>query len=413
MFFHDNIKGDRLPPRTLCLTFDDGPGDTPAGGPGPQTRELGRYLYENGIKATFFVIGRHAEGRADILRDLKNWGHLVGNHTYSHPCVVDLVNAGGNVVGELSRTDEVIRPHVLGDTIFFRAPHGLWRESRRPNPQPARARSVVAKILRRLGRPVLSRARNWVRRNPRAGRPRRPASVVAEVLNRSGKFPRYVGPVHWDIDATDWDYWGKGMPARNCAQEYLSAVERIGKGIVLMHDSSAEPELRANNLTLPMIKLVVPALRQRGYRFVRLDAIPQVRSAARVTSQVALRTGDQQVVCRCEKTDRLLAQGETEGAGEVFGVVPLGGNHVALRAGNGQYVSAEVGGGGPILACSPTIGPAETLEVEDHGGKMAAFRTAAGGYFSRNAKGPGELVARPAGAHQKKEVFELVSLFGG
>ncbi len=26
MFFHVDIKGERLPYRTLCLTFDDGPG---------------------------------------------------------------------------------------------------------------------------------------------------------------------------------------------------------------------------------------------------------------------------------------------------------------------------------------------------------------------------------------------------
>ncbi len=52
MFFDQDIIGNRLPPGTICLTYDDGPG--------PETLELGRYLAEQHIPATFFVIGQHA-----------------------------------------------------------------------------------------------------------------------------------------------------------------------------------------------------------------------------------------------------------------------------------------------------------------------------------------------------------------
>jgi peptidoglycan/xylan/chitin deacetylase (PgdA/CDA1 family) len=43
-----------FPPKTLCLTFDDGPGETIGDGPGPKTLKLAKFLNKNGIRATFF-----------------------------------------------------------------------------------------------------------------------------------------------------------------------------------------------------------------------------------------------------------------------------------------------------------------------------------------------------------------------
>lgn len=102
MFFDLDIKADRLPPKTICLTYDDGPGETPGPGPGPHTRGLGRYLFEQGIQATFFMLGQHVERYPSLPRELRAWGHLVGNHTYSHPGLVRLAQAGGDVVGEVA-----------------------------------------------------------------------------------------------------------------------------------------------------------------------------------------------------------------------------------------------------------------------------------------------------------------------
>src|SRR5438477_6406658 len=101
MFLHADIKGIDLPHRTLCLTYDDGPGETVDGGPGPQTSELGDYLAEEGIAATFFVIGRHAEQHPATLGRLHRAGHTLGNHTYSHPGLVALAEAGGDVISEI------------------------------------------------------------------------------------------------------------------------------------------------------------------------------------------------------------------------------------------------------------------------------------------------------------------------
>jgi peptidoglycan/xylan/chitin deacetylase (PgdA/CDA1 family) len=235
MFFHRDIKGNKLPPGTVCFTYDDGPG--------PRTLELARYLFDQRVPATFFVLGRHVEQYPDVLPRLREWGHLIGSHTYSHPGLVSLVLEGGDVLGELARTDRLIRPYLDDDVIFFRPPYGNWRERLEP------------------------------------GGPDREESVVADVLNRSGRFADYVGPVNWDITGEDWEFWRQELSPEECARRYLEETEKAGSGIILLHDSSAEDFLRVRNRTPHMTTLLVPLLKERGYRFVRLDAIPQVRAA--------------------------------------------------------------------------------------------------------------------------------------
>ena len=203
MFFDADIKGDRLLPKTLCLTYDDGPG--------PQTLDLGRALHRLGVRATFFAVGRHAEEQPGVLRRLADWGHLVGNHTYSHPGLVKFLADGGDAREELARTDATIAQALEGPVTFFRAPYGNWRETNGP------------------------------------GGPDRPTSVVAEALNRATLASRYVGPVNWDVCGCDWEFWERGDSAEACAAAYLAKAEQVGRGIVLMHDGSEDEAVRARN----------------------------------------------------------------------------------------------------------------------------------------------------------------------
>lgn len=64
-------------PRTLYLTFDDGP---MLGVTDWVLDTLAQY----GAKATFFCLGRNAERYTDLLERIRREGHAVGNHTYSH-----------------------------------------------------------------------------------------------------------------------------------------------------------------------------------------------------------------------------------------------------------------------------------------------------------------------------------------
>lgn len=97
MYHLTPLTGASLPNRTLCLTFDDGPGETGYSGAGPRTLEVGRYLHGYGIPATFFVVGKYAFTLPESMSELKSLGHLIGNHTYEHVNLKDHLRLGGDV----------------------------------------------------------------------------------------------------------------------------------------------------------------------------------------------------------------------------------------------------------------------------------------------------------------------------
>ena len=68
---------DETETRKIALTFDDGPHPY-------YTEQLLDGLKERNVCATFFVTGEHAELYPDIIERMKEEGHLIGNHTYSH-----------------------------------------------------------------------------------------------------------------------------------------------------------------------------------------------------------------------------------------------------------------------------------------------------------------------------------------
>jgi peptidoglycan-N-acetylglucosamine deacetylase len=63
--------------KKVYLTFDDGP--TPK-----ITQWVLSELLEHGAKATFFLIGEKIEKHSEIVKQILNEGHSVGNHTYNH-----------------------------------------------------------------------------------------------------------------------------------------------------------------------------------------------------------------------------------------------------------------------------------------------------------------------------------------
>ncbi len=105
-------------PGQLALTYDDGPNDI-------STLPLLDVLAKYGVKATFFLIGRHVRSRPAIARQIAEAGHAIGNHTYSHP---NLVFAS---LKKFRRELEVCE-RVLTETIgeharLFRPPFGAKR----------------------------------------------------------------------------------------------------------------------------------------------------------------------------------------------------------------------------------------------------------------------------------------------
>jgi len=65
-------------PMEIALTYDDGPnGDT--------TLRLLDVLAESDTRAMFFLIGKHVRQQPEIARRVADAGHVVGNHTMTHP----------------------------------------------------------------------------------------------------------------------------------------------------------------------------------------------------------------------------------------------------------------------------------------------------------------------------------------
>lgn len=48
-----------------------------------------------GVPITFFIIGDYLERNPELVKRMVAEGHLVGNHTYGHPNLVDMMNSSG------------------------------------------------------------------------------------------------------------------------------------------------------------------------------------------------------------------------------------------------------------------------------------------------------------------------------
>lgn len=369
MFLDVAIVGDRLPPGMLCFTYDDGPGRTegPEDVPGPRTAELGAYLQSMGVPATFFAVGKFARESGEILAGLRSRGHLVANHTFDHPSLPGFVARGGDARGQLARTDEAIGEPVEGRVTFVRAPYGDW----------------------------------WLQGQAR--------SNVAADLNRSAMARSHVGPIGWDIDAGDVGFWRDDRPAEDCARAYMEAIEQTGRGIVLMHDSTADIDaIRARNRALGMARVLVPELRHRGFRFVRLDSVPQVASAARVTALWTLIAADGSRVSVPPGGEEVTFDSGPDLAPDaILGAVPLGADRWALRAANGLFLASR--NGGEVIADAQAPGSAVSLTVEPRGGKRIALRISEGTYLS----GTRGLIRADAPVAGENETFTRIVLHGG
>lgn len=106
--------------RAMALTFDDGP--DPA-----YTPEILRILREHDVRATFLVCGGRARESPDLLRRMVDEGHVIGNHTWTHPLLLKLDRT--RIRTEIERTCELIERTVGEPPLWFRAPYGAWNRN--------------------------------------------------------------------------------------------------------------------------------------------------------------------------------------------------------------------------------------------------------------------------------------------
>ena len=219
--FHSGLIGSH----TVALTFDDGPNR--------HTEAVLAALKQDGVKATFFIVGRMARAHPDILAEIAADGHLLGNHSATHPFMGSSYDANPEkLIAQVKPVNSEIAPLQPKNTqLFFRAPFGSWR------------------------------------------------SAHAAILNRDQVLRQYIGPIYWDIggetrmdsqgyvlSSADWNCWHRRWPAEVCAKGYLREIRRHNGGVVLMHCIHLQSGA--------LVADVVPALIEEGYRFVRLDQVP-------------------------------------------------------------------------------------------------------------------------------------------
>ena len=106
----------RLPDaREVALTFDDGPT--------AYTADILDVLKREGVRATFFLCGASAERRPDLVRRIRDEGHQIGNHTWSHPWLHLMRRE--KIAGEIDRTQDA-RVRITGARpTLVRRPFGV------------------------------------------------------------------------------------------------------------------------------------------------------------------------------------------------------------------------------------------------------------------------------------------------
>jgi peptidoglycan/xylan/chitin deacetylase (PgdA/CDA1 family) len=106
--------------RTMVLTFDDGPDPR-------YTPHILDTLAAYDVRAMFFVCGGMAVDHKDLLARMADDGHVVGNHTWSHPLLTRL--SRGAIRSEMARTSDVIEDAYGERPLWFRAPYGAWNRA--------------------------------------------------------------------------------------------------------------------------------------------------------------------------------------------------------------------------------------------------------------------------------------------
>src|ERR1700691_375630 len=98
-------------PGELALTFDDGP--NPA-----WTPQLIDMLAKHNVKATFFIVGSFCNAEAALVRRVAAAGHLIGNHSWSHPTLA--LTPAHKVTEELTSTTDKLQQITGAPVRFFR-----------------------------------------------------------------------------------------------------------------------------------------------------------------------------------------------------------------------------------------------------------------------------------------------------
>jgi peptidoglycan/xylan/chitin deacetylase (PgdA/CDA1 family) len=198
-------------PGEIALTFDDGPN--------PEwTPRLLDILARHEVKATFFLLGKFAEAQASLVRRVAIEGHLIGDHSWSHPKLSRC--PAKRIEEELKRTKDTLEQIVGLPVKFFRPPFG----ARRP---------AVFRIAREMG----------------------------------------LEPVLWNAMTTDWSETSAEKIAARLSKR-VDALTRSGYAAnIVLHDGSYRETVGKRGPSVKAAELIVERYKVTQ-KFVTLDAWP-------------------------------------------------------------------------------------------------------------------------------------------
>lgn len=105
--------------KVLYLTFDEGYENG-------YTSVILDVLREKGVPAAFFVTGDYVKSSPELVKRMAKEGHIIGNHTLSHPSVPSLNEK--QIEEELHQLDRLIYSVCKKNTKYFRPPKGEYSE---------------------------------------------------------------------------------------------------------------------------------------------------------------------------------------------------------------------------------------------------------------------------------------------
>ncbi len=197
--------------KQLALTYDDGPNE-------PHTLRLLEVLARHNVHATFFLIGRYVQQRADLAREIAKAGHVIGNHTFTHPVLT--LKSAAEIRRELSACRSAIEDAIGQHSNLFRPPFG----ARRP---------AVLIIARELG----------------------------------------LEPIMWNVTGYDWNAPPSAVIEKKVAKQIR------GGDVILLHDGGHKQMGADRSQTVEATDHLITKYKSEAYEFVTIPQMMQKKIA--------------------------------------------------------------------------------------------------------------------------------------
>ncbi len=194
------------PSGKVCyLTFDDGPDGT-------ITPAMLDILKEYDVQATFFVLGNKVDQFPAMVRRMRDEGHAIGNHTYSHNYAHK--SDAKAFADDLERANRALMRAIGEPSMIIRVPGG---------------------------------------------------SVPGDFVSKVWPHLKALGYDYYDWNVDSQDAVNRTQTASQMAQKVVSDVSRHKTAMVLMHNINTPTSLAA----LPAI---IEGIQAMGYEFRAIDS---------------------------------------------------------------------------------------------------------------------------------------------